>query len=216
MNNISDFIRLRFCEAADTDRHLPDIKRPSQKSGNWPQYFHDFKDRNGWGAKALTEERERFWNRRYRPDSAAVSRWEEVIEWSCRFIEDEQDRILAWGWAFCAVTSRSFSKLCKEIGLSRSSAYNRINFIFDKLGVSICNNGKILHSPDQNRLGQVGVKMASLSYTLDERAQSPRHWISPDAMAVNDPTQRDFSWAEDQAERRRRAEAKKRKLLGVE
>jgi len=214
---LSDIVRARWLEAADTDNRWPDAKsRPSTKSGLWPAYQYTFEDQAHWGQARLAEEREmRF--KRLPTSSAANQRLLEVMDWNCKYIDTPEARQLVWGWAFCKVNGRSFSRFVKDsTEMSRATAYRLLDETFEEIAVK-AGRGVILRSyPAEIWVRQIMGDQPIDSPTLDELPTSPTSWSAPGEQPSDLPENRDFSWADKQAERHAKREAKRRKLLGVE
>jgi len=211
-----DIVRARWLEAADTDMRLPwERTRPSTASGFWPAYEHTFEDKAGWGTARLKEERE-LRARRTPPSAAAIRRHDEVMNWTADLISEPERRLLVWKWAFCIVGSRSFANWIRETGRARATAYRRLEFTFDAISLALANNLQQLPECDPQYLRQIIGDQVQDSVTLDELPTSPTSWSAPGEQPSDLPENRDFSWADKQAERHARREAKRRKLLGVE
>lgn len=206
-------VRSRFIEACDTERRLPQGGM-SSSGGFWPAYVHTFEDMNGWGTKRLAEEREmRF--KRVPPSAAAISRFEEVMDWSGSMISDDTRRKIIWTWAACQVSGNSFASRCRKFGWVKMTAYRRLHAISDAISRNLNNDAVLLRMPDEKWvLPEQPVSSSSfdmLAATDDEGpAVLPTTWV--DEVSDDRPDLRDFSWAQKQAAR----EAKRRAKLKLD
>jgi len=211
-----EIVRARFVEACDTERRTP-TRMFASGSGYWPAYVHSFEDMVGWGAKRLAEEREmRF--ARIPPSASAISRHSEVMEWSMTILTDEKVRRIVWAWAWCKAEGRSFSAHCDREGWVKATAYRRRDKALSAIASDLGMRGVLVRLPDDKWLRQELPDMASVSCTLDDLPNDRsgiRAW-NDGSISADQPDIRDFSWAQHQAERRAKIEAKKRRKLGLE
>lgn len=138
-----EIVRARFTEAADTERYLP---RPLTASGRgyWPPFIHDIEDQAGWDDAAKQDNAKR---PATRAPAGAIGRHEECMRWSSERINDETRRHLVWGYARCQAFKMDFSKLCHRRGWKKSTAYDRLNKIWDRLSDEFCNERLVLQMP---------------------------------------------------------------------
>ncbi|WP_027583976.1 DUF6362 family protein [Bradyrhizobium sp. Ai1a-2] len=186
-----ELVRARFVEAADTEWRMPGGMRLGGKSGFWPGYLHTFEEMSGWGTKRLAEERELRLSR-IPPSSAAISRFEQVLEWSATRIESDQFRQLLWAFVRCRVSGRSFSEKCRKEGWNRVTAYERINRLLDAIAIDLNNDNAPLQLPEDNWPLQEGAVSGSNSCMLavgseddGEPAKSPSAIIFPNGAAAD-------------------------------
>lgn len=183
----SETVRIRFVEAADTENRLPKGASGGQ-GAPWPAYMHTFEDMNGWGTTRLAEERE-MRMRRIPPTSGAITRFEEVMDWTAKRIEEEGRRRLVWAFAVCRLNGWSFSAKCRKHGWNRVTAYNRLNRLFDRLAYDLNNDNVLLRLPDSRWLLQETENRGNSSGTLgdfdDEPQRSPKFIRMPGSAAVD-------------------------------
>jgi len=207
----AEIVRARFVEAADVERRSP-LGRfgPSEKTTFWPEYVHSFADMSGWGSKRLAEEREmRF--RRLPPSADAISRYDEVLcEWTPKYVVEDRRR-LVWFWAFSAASGHSFSRVCRAFGWQRRTAYDRLERLFVKIAGDLDNDQILLKPTTSNHCCATSSLERQETHTIGQRVTERTESVWSDL-----PEQRDFSWAQHQAERRAKIEAKKRRKLGLE
>jgi hypothetical protein len=142
-----EIVRSRFIEACDTERRLP-LGGGSSQGGFWPAYVYSFEDMNGWGTKRLAEERE-MRLARTPPSAAAISRFEEVMEWSASMIHDDTRRKIIWTWAACQVSGHSFASRCRKFGWVKMTAYRRLHAISEAISYNLVNELVLLRMPDE-------------------------------------------------------------------
>jgi hypothetical protein len=103
---------------------------------------------SGWGAKRLAEERE-LKMRRIPPTAGAITRFEEVLDWTATRIHDELFRQLVWAFAHCRSNQWSFSAKCKKEGWNRVTAYERLERTFRRIAIELDNESVVLRMPDE-------------------------------------------------------------------
>lgn len=217
-----DIIRARFAEAADIARRLPRVGI-STASGFWPAYEYTFEDKAGWGTKRLAEERELREQRRP-PTSAALSRHDEVMDWTARLIHDERHRHIVWAWAMAQSGGPSFSERCRRRGWVKVTAYRRRDAAIQTINGQLCNANILLRLPDEVWMRQHPRPVQCISGALrDERdtpgasptsqifdGDRPGHTLTtPQAVA-------DFEKHLADTNKRRRREQERRKKLGLD
>lgn len=141
-----EIVRSRFVEACDTERRLPLTDMMRNKSGFWPAYQHTFEDMSGWGTERLKEERE-MRAKRIPPSAAAISRFDEVMQWSGMLIDDDTRRAIIWAWARCKATDRRFDAVCKRKGWVKVTAYRRLHATAEAISHVLGNNRVFLRMP---------------------------------------------------------------------
>lgn len=210
----ADEVRARFVEAAETDRRMPRVKGFRAGSGGfWPAFVHTTEDMNGWGETRLKEHRAAFWSGEHRaPAADAISRMEEVLDWSLRLIIDEERRTLIWAWVFSKVTGRPFRVWCKKTGRNRATAYERIDNEFHRLSEILKRNNVFRRLPSGMDDGQSGHS----GYPEDDiadRDASPRFERADDAheLTLPDDPEAFAKWlAQTNAARRKEQERRRR------
>lgn len=131
----AESVRIRFVEAAATERFLQGLKR-LDAGGYWPQYFHDEEDIKGWTKETYDDHME-IWQGRGTAKADALSRYQECLSWTIERIDNPERRRLIWGFAFCRAYKREFGKWCEERGLKKSTSYNRLNRVWDHLAFNL-------------------------------------------------------------------------------
>ena len=164
-----EIVRQRFIEAADTERYLPSI-RMGGGSGYWPMFPHDSEDREGWDDTARLENAEKA---KGRAPVGAVSRWEECyFDWTPNHIRQDR-RMLVWSFARCRANKWDFGKLCERKGWYKSTAYDRLNRIWQRLSDVLCNTNALLREPANEWSGHDDGVSALYSCRLNSHAQFP-------------------------------------------
>lgn len=213
MTATSRLITARFIEAADVERRLPRVSGPRTGSW-WPAFDFTSEDRAGWTDQDRADDRER-WSARRDITAGELSRYSEVVDWTVEHVPEKM-RQMVWTWAFCQVIPGwSFVTACNRHGWARSTAYSRLERLWDRLSVTFSNERKLLRYPDKYTDGQDSRPEACSGHTLAQ--------FVPSAAAVPNkpyrtepsadlPEVRSFEWAQRQAE----IEAKRRRKLGLE
>lgn len=117
----------RYLEAADVLRRLPPVRFPKEFGNAWPDVLRDMDDIRGHDPDERVREFAAV-ARRAPPPAAAITRQEEVMDWSNRYLAAwPGPRRVLWAASVCAVSNRSFSGLCRKRGWSRATAYRRID-----------------------------------------------------------------------------------------
>lgn len=224
MNWTPEIVLGRFIEATDTERRLPKGGGSGQ-GAPWPAYMHTFEDMNGWGTKRLAEERE-LRMRRIPPTSGAITRFEEVMDWTAKRIHDEARRHLIWAFAVCRLNGWSFSAKCRKEGWNRITAYDRLNKLFDRLSTDLAMENVVLRLPDPKWTLQESENHSTRSCRLgdidDTPPRSPKVVRVPDAVSTHlIKTPADLEQFEKHLRavnraRRKEQERQKRQFLGLE
>lgn len=196
-------LRGRFVEAIDTDLHVTSrLTHPPAVVSCWPA------TRSGPGDDDPAP--------LFRPSAAAISRSHEVMhEWLIDFVPDLEHRRLILAWSASMARPKkygSFARWCKKSGRARSTANHRLLAAFSIVAALIRKNGKSLQAPDWSRVGQLaqnsGIDLGKVRERASEASFESRggigSWRAADAVPANDPDNQDFTWAEQQADRRRR------------
>jgi len=187
-------VRERLVEAADTQAHiLTERVGPGRIKSLWPVFAKDRNEAYGYGQAEV----------RYIPDAAAISRSEEALAWINALVDEDKARRIIWARASCEAGKRSFAGWCRKNRIPRRSAYRLSDLIHQRVVLSLCKAGIILRYPDYGRVAQhggiTGGQIDSLSISA-----SPRSFMEDDARPIDVPEVRDMTWAEQQAERRRK------------
>jgi len=201
-------IKGRFVEAIYTDLHVTSrLTHPPAVVSCWPA------TRSGPGDDDPSPP--------FRPSAAAISRSHEVMhEWLIDFVPDLDHRRLILAWSASMARPKrygSFARWCKKSGRARSTANHRLLSAFSIVAALIRKNGKSLQAPDWSRVGQLarnsGIDLGKVRERASEASFESRDgigsWRAADAVPANDPDNQDFTWAEQQAERRRRMAERK-------
>lgn len=165
-----DMVRIRFIEAAATEAFLS-AGSPPQCRAFWPAFLHDEEDRKGWDEQARLDNAERWKGRA--PDGA-ISRHQECMIWTAERIPDEKTRKIVWAFAFCRANKWDFGKLCHKKGWVKTTAYNRLNRVWDRLARSFHNGGVPLREPARSWLAHETPIVACISATMGEAVEAPR------------------------------------------
>jgi hypothetical protein len=205
-------VRDRFLEAAEVERRTPRGQwGPSQKLSYYPEYEREFSDKAGWSEQTWQDIYDARNNRPVKPTPSERSRAEEVLfEWTPLVREDR--RKLVWFWAHCAAGGGKFSVVYRRMGLRKRTAYDRIDRVWVTLSNRFVNDRRCLRLAGNIESCTLSDPMRGNCCLLNElpEAQSPRSWSDGEASGDH-PDIRDFSWAQEQAEReakrRRKAEA---------
>jgi len=144
-------VRIRFVEAAGTERFLSALRLPTA-NGYWPEFPYDNDDRDGWD-QAAKDDHLAIWQGRGTAKADALSRYQECLSWTIERITDPERRRLVWGFAFCRAYKREFGKWCDEHGKAKSTAYNRLNRIWDHLAFNFNNERLLLREPSPYWVG---------------------------------------------------------------
>lgn len=137
----SETVRIRFVEAAGTERFLSALRLPTA-NGYWPEFQYDEDDRSGWD-QAARDDHLAIWQGRGTAKADALSRYQECLSWTIERITDPERRRLVWAFAFCRAYKRDFGKECRERGWVKTTAYNRLNRVWDHLAFNF-NNERLL------------------------------------------------------------------------
>lgn len=203
-----------FVRAAEVDRRLPDTARPARvKSLNLP-YTWDWVDKAGWGSERLEEERIEFWeNLAARLTTHDVSLWERANELIV-FAKTERRRRCLWAWAKAEAGGKPFARWCRDVEhISRDWGLEcKANALRDIASRIV--SGSFKHDlPDFAPL-HMDAEIGHYTSTIAEPRRQTS-WMAEGArpMACDfDLTLERFDWAERQNKRRRKREAKKRKM----
>lgn len=147
----ADDVRIRFIEAADTERFLP---KPFTSTGKgfWPQTFYTEEDKEGWTEQDQAD----FAAQRpaTRAPAGAISRHAECMDWTATKIQDKMRRHLVWGYAFCRANKRDFGKMCDRRGWVKRTAYDRLHRLWDRVSGELLNNNIMFRPASEFWLAQ--------------------------------------------------------------
>lgn len=197
-----EVVLARFIEACDVERRM--VVKGGPSSGNaWPTYYYDKDDMAGWDDQAIQDNLER-WQGRKVTKSPELTRWEECFyHWTPMI--PEARRVLIWRFAQCQSNGGSFSEWCRNKGIVRQTAYNRITRILETLAEQFAKEARRLLEPDAKFYRQSG----DVRYVGDNSMNTcvatnytPKAWRSEDAVLADHPELRDFSWADNRVSRR--------------
>jgi len=160
-----EIIRIRFTEAAATERYLPSV-RVGGAVGYWPQFIHDQEDHAGWDDQAWLDNAAKWHGR---APLGAISRHAECLEWTAKYIEDDHRRKLVWAFSFCRANKWDFGKLCERKGWAKSTAYDRLNRMWERLSLTFCKRNFLLRPPSEFWLGHETADMPQISITSRNR-----------------------------------------------
>ncbi|MDE1995165.1 MAG: hypothetical protein KGI75_21865 [Rhizobiaceae bacterium] len=199
--DLSLIIRARFVEAADTMIHL-DVRatRPDQPRSLWPEVLPEATDHADG-------------RQRYRPNAAAISRAEEVLQhWLLTYVEDEERRILLSRWSVCLAAPHivgSFRDFCAKTGRVRRTAERRIQAGFQNIANALFPVSSFLQEPDWSRISPMMPNSAGgLDRTRAPVAKHDMHWLAPDAKPVFNAASPELAALAERLERENRRRAK--------
>lgn len=128
-----ELILHRYMEAADVELRLQAVRGPKEYGNGMPDVIRDYAD--AVAAEPERDKKEWSWGylRREPASAKAISRAEEVWDWTSRYLMgwprhracSPRDCLRAF--AVCSVSKRSFSGLCKRKGWARTTAYSRVD-----------------------------------------------------------------------------------------
>jgi hypothetical protein len=217
-----ELVKIRFVEAAGTERFLSGLKKPLAK-GYWPEFFYDAADRAGWDQQARDDQME-IWQGRGTAKADALSRYQECLDWTIERITDPKRRQLVWAFAFCRAYKRDFGRLCKERGWVKTTAYNRLNRVWAQLSFIFGNERLVLREPSQFWIGHETPLIVQETHTEESCATSAAIKFTPGyRTAKSTHLLKDEAAVEDfqshldaiNAERRRLQERKRRAKIGA-
>lgn len=156
-------VRIRFVEAAGTERFLSALRLPTA-NGYWPGFQYDEEDQSGWD-QAAKDDHLAIWQGRGTAKADALSRHQECLSWTIERIADPERRRLVWGFAFCRAYKREFGRWCEERGKAKSTAYNRLNRLWDHLSFNLNNERILLREAAPYWVGHETPRMAWVSGT---------------------------------------------------
>lgn len=165
-----DIVKIRFVEAAATERFLPTIRAP-KAFGYWPEFLYEQEDREGWDQQAK-DDHLAAWQGRGTARADALSRYQECLSWTIENIQIPQRRQLVWAFAFCRAHKRDFGKLCEKRGWVKSTSYDRLLKIWKHLANEFHNNGLLLREPSAFWVGHETPQMALVTDTVVSRAEN--------------------------------------------
>jgi hypothetical protein len=163
----SEIVRIRFVEAAGTERFLSALRLPTA-NGYWPQFQYDKEDEAGWD-QAAKDDHLSIWQGRGTAKADALSRYQECLSWTIERVTSPDRRRLIWGFAFCRAYKREFGKWCDKRGMAKSTAYNRLNRTWDHLSFNLNNDRVLLREAAQFWIGHETPLVASICATDDFR-----------------------------------------------
>lgn len=217
-----EIVRTRFIEAAATERFLPTLRKPNAK-GYWPEFRYEKDDRDGWDQQAKDDHLE-IWQGRGTAKADALSRYQECLSWTIERIELPERRRLVWGFAFCRANKHDFGKWLKDRGYVKTTAYNRLNRIWEQLAFDF-NNDRLVLKEAASRWGgretdfeiPIGISgenratVIPIKFTPGYQTEKSRNTLHTEGDVE------DFGKHLEavNAERRRLQEAKRRAKIGV-
>lgn len=172
-----EIVKIRFVEAAGTERFLAGLRKPEAR-GYWPEFVYDEDDRAGWDQKARDDHME-IWQGRGTAKADALSRYQECLDWTIGRISDPKRRQLVWAFAFCRAYKRDFGETCKKRGWVKSTAYNRLNRVWQELAWHFNNERLLLREPSQFWIGQEGQPAVEILAPLEKSASAAARTVYP-------------------------------------
>lgn len=167
----SEIIRIRLVEAAGTERFLSGMRLPTA-NGYWPGFQYDEEDQKGWDQAARDDHME-IWQGRGTAKADALSRHQECLTWTIERVTDPQRRRLVWSFAFCRAYKRDFGRLCKERGWVKTTAYNRLNRVWDHLAFNLNNERVLLREAAPYWVGHETPRMACVRDRMAQNDNAP-------------------------------------------
>lgn len=215
-----------FIRAAEIDRNTHEHVGPSPLRAQQLPYVHTFADKAGWrreigdklrpGEDPLSEERKAFWERLgMRPTAEELSRLEAIYDWLASTDDDGERRALL-AWARSKAGGKSFRRWCFTVeGIHPETGRRRKDRALDKIRRYLSGRTMQHDGNGEIRVLHAGTEIVDVSDTLAEDAgkrDTLNSWSAEDAFApFMTGVPLDFSWPERRNERRRQAEARKRK-----
>ena len=207
----ADEIQELFIQAAEIDRRLPIMVRPSGAKSMSLPYIHDWADINGWDSEDK-HAREWAWldpmQQKIRPEQ--VTLWERANS-LIRVVENEGHRRALLNWAIAKAGGRPFAQWCRrDEGIHEETGRRRKDRAL---------HGILLH---QSRLSGVSTHASAFEGLLPSGPEishksvsigQSRSWIAEGSKPLRcdiDFDLEEFDWAAEQNARRRQREAKKR------
>lgn len=160
-----EIVRTRFVEAAATERFLPSQK-VGGAAGYWPIFLHDEEDRAGWDDAARLDNAAKWQGR---APLGAITRHQECLEWTSSKIDCHKRRKLVWAFAFCRANKWDFGKLCERKGWIKSTSYDRLNKLWDRLSQEFCNTRLLLRLPSEYWVGHETANQPRICATDETR-----------------------------------------------
>lgn len=195
-----------FIRAAEADKKLPNTARPSSLKAMNNGYVHDTADMNGWFAE---DKRDANWAwldpKNLRNTTNDMGIWQAAME-MIKLVTNEKQRRALWAWSRSEAGGKSFAKWCRqEEGISRqlgdwrkSAAIECMLRAFDSKPLQHNENTP---EPDFTNTHQIGDKRDIIGVWRPDESKP---------VCGFDADLRDFSWADEQNERRRQREAKRK------
>jgi hypothetical protein len=171
----AEIVKIRFVEAAGTERFLTGLRKPEAR-GYWPEFVYDEDDRAGWDQKARDDHME-IWQGRGTAKADALSRYQECLTWTIERMTDPRRRQLVWAFAFCRAYKRDFAETCRKRGWVKSTAYNRLNRVWQELSWHFNNEGLLLREPAQFWIGHETQPAVESMQPVENCASAPSRKI---------------------------------------
>lgn len=169
-------VRARLVEAADTMCHIHvSGAYPAMLKASWPDYVDDY------GNETTRSP--------YRPSARAITRAEEVFYNWMSMVQDDGQRKILCGWAFCLSFPKrfgSFDRFCKKNRINRRTAERHIIAVLQDITAAILKKDKSLQCPDWKRVSQ---SMPKSGIDFDKMS-TVTFWRSEDAKPRNCPEMR--------------------------
>ena len=95
------------------------------------------------------------------------------MTWTAERILEDKTRKIVWAFAFCRAHKRDFGRLCQRKGWVKTTAYNRLNRVWDRLSDQFCNEGILLREPAQEWVGREAPVLTSICATAASGDETP-------------------------------------------
>lgn len=171
-------VLMRFLEAADTDNRMPPVMGPKRVKSmslevsrdsefeanvhesmrNKKEWFSDYKDRT-------------------KPMMGAITRMEEVLDWSVRWLDENHARAL-WLFCFARVKGDPAYTWWEKRGIKNRTGYNRLSRAIAEIVKRLNGNSEFRVTADLDRLASIGI--IPHESTSGSIPVSPRSWHHPD------------------------------------
>ena len=172
----SIIVKARFVEAADTMLHVH-VRGlwPADLKAFWPEHILDYKEVR----------------LRYRPNSSAISRAEEVMYGWLLQVNDDDRRVLVSNWSMCLAAPHvagSFRDFCRQTGRIRRTAERHLQNEFQRISSDLIKLPQSLQEPDWARVSPMMPNSATnLDKVRTPAAKHDLHWLPGDAKPYHDP-----------------------------
>lgn len=211
----AEAVLMRFLEAADTDSRLPPVRGPAQPKSSWQEV-----QRDTWGdANAAEQTRDvKEWSDAYvdrePPSRGAISRLNQVLDWSLAYIGSPNHARALWLFCYARVRGRSASKSWAKVGIKRQTGYRWLSAAVTSLVRSLASNNVLLVNADVDRMRQIGLIPRSLDVESPQMSPAFSRAFG-DELPADRPDLRDLDAFPRRARKRRRKRKAGRKARPI-